>query len=165
MQKEMSILRQLADEGKITLHDADEMIHAMDEAERKSVWEEEGEFDPRRFMARLSQWRSQTMLNDIMWLKRAKLNKELKDELRDLTGAALEEFLERLEALTPADPDQFAKNPLMVNIDYLRRQTPLDALSILAAFKHLEDFAGCSALESFDLDRSKRILLRATVWR
>jgi hypothetical protein len=158
MQKEMSILRQLADEGKITLHDADEMIHAMDEAERKSVWEEEGEFDPRRFMARLSQWRSQTMLNDIMWLKRAKLNKELKDELRDLTGAALEEFLERLEALTPADPDQFAKNPLMVNIDYLRRQTPLDALSILAAFKHLEDFAGCSALESFDLDRSKRIL-------
>ncbi len=158
MQKEMSILRQLADEGKITLHDADEMIHAMDEAERKSVWEEEGEFDPRRFMARLSQWRSQTMLNDIIWLKRAKLNKELKDELRDLTGAALEEFLEKIEALSPADPDQFAENPLMVNIDYLRRQTPLDALSTLAAFKHLEDFAGCSALESFDLDRSKKIL-------
>jgi len=31
-------------------------------------------------------------------------------------------------------------------------------LSTLAAFKHLEDFSGCSALENFDLDRSKQIL-------
>jgi predicted ATPase len=158
MQKEMSILRQLAEEGKITYHDASEMILAMDEAERRSVWEEEGEFDPRRFMARLQESPSQTMLNDMIWLERAKLNKELKDKLRSLTGAKLEEFLEKIEALSPADPDQFAENPLMANVDYLRRRSSLDALSTLAAFKHLEDFSGCSALESFDLDRSKKIL-------
>jgi len=122
MQKEMSILRQLAEEGKITYHDASEMIFAMDEAERESVWEEEGEFDPRRFMARFQESRPQTMLNDMIWLERTKLNKELKDELRSHTGAKLEEFLEKIEALSPADPDQFAENPLMVNVDYLRRR-------------------------------------------
>ena len=158
MQREMSMLRQLVEEGKISYHDASEMILAMDEAERKSVWEEEGEFDPRRFMARLQESQPQTMLNDMIWLERTKLNKELKDKLRSLTGAKLKAFLEKIETLSPADPDQFGENPLMVNVDYLRRQSPLSALSTLAAFKHLEDFSGCSALESFDLDRSKKIL-------
>ena len=70
MKREMSILHQLTEEGKITSHDAGEMIHAMDEAERRSVWEEEGEFDPRRFMAKIDSPHSQTMLNDIIWLER-----------------------------------------------------------------------------------------------
>jgi len=172
MKKEMSILRQMAEEGSITQHDAGQMIRAMDEAERRSVWEEEGEFDPRRFMARLSESYSQTMLNDIIWLERSKYNKKLKDDLRYLTqafekglsetaGAEREELLGKIESLSPADPAQFAENPLMVNIDYLRQQNVPDALSTLAAFKHLEDFSGCSALESFDLDRSKKILRQA----
>ena len=158
MKKEMSVLRQLAEEGKITGHDAGKMILAMDEAERKSVWEEEGRFDPRRFMAKLQDSYSQTMLNDIVWLERSKYSKELKDELRNLTGSKREELLERIESLSPADPAQFAENPLMLNIDYLRKQGALDALSVMAAFKRLEDFSGCSALEGFDLDRSKEIL-------
>jgi hypothetical protein len=101
------------------------------------------------------------MLNDIIWLEKSKYNKKLKDELRNLTGAKREELLGKIEALSPADPAQFAGNPLMVNIDYLRQQNVLDALSTLAAFKHLEDFSSCSALESFDLDRSKEILRQA----
>ena len=112
MKKEMSVSRQLAEEGKITGHDAGKMILAMDEAERKSVWEEEGKFDPRRFMAKLQDSYSQTMLNDIVWLERSKYSKELKDELRNLTGSKREELLERIESLSPADPAQFAENPL-----------------------------------------------------
>jgi hypothetical protein len=161
MKKEMSILRQLTDEGKITAHDAGEMIQAMNEAERTSVWEEEGDFDPRRFMAKMHSSYSQTMLNDIIWLERSRYNKKLKDDLRYLTGTEREELLERIRTLSPADPDQFSENPLMANIDQLRRQHPLDALCTLAAFKHLDDFSGCESLEQFDLDRSREILLNA----
>ena len=135
MKKEMSILRQLAEEGKITHHDAGEMILAMNEAERRSVWEEEGEFDPRRFMAKLQESYSQTMLNDIIWLERSRATKELMDDLRNLMGTEREELLERIESLSPADPAQFAENPLMVNIYYLRQQRGLDIPITLSAFK------------------------------
>ena len=116
MKKEMSILRQLIDEGKVTSHDAGEMIQAMNQAEHKSVWEEEGDFDPRRFMARMHSSYSQTMLNDIIWLERSRYNKKLKDDLRYLTGAEREELLEKIRILSPADPDQFAENPLMEKV-------------------------------------------------
>ena len=101
MKKEMSILRQLTDEGKITAHDAGEMIQAMNEAERTSVWEEEGDFDPRRFMAKMYGSYSQTMLNDIIWLERSRYNKKLKDDLRYLTGAEREELLEKIRLREP----------------------------------------------------------------
>ena len=161
MKKEMSILRQLAREGTITHHDAGEMVRAIDEAERKSVWEEEGEFDPRRFMAKIYHSYSQTMLNDIIYIERSRCTKQLVDDLRGMTGAEREELLEGVEALTPADPAQFAENSLMVNIGYLRQQKGLDSLSTLAAFKHLEDFSGCDELEQLDLEESKEMLRKS----
>ena len=161
MKKEMSILNQLAREGKITQHDAGEMIRAMHEAERKSVWEEEGEFDPRRFMARIYHSYSQTMLNDILCMERSRCTKELLDDLGKLTGTGREELLEKIEALAPADPTQFAESPLMANIDYLRQRKGLDVLSTLAAFKRLEDFSGCDELEWFNLDKAKEMLRKS----
>lgn len=86
MKKEMSMLHELAAEGKISQHDVNEMIRAMHDAEQKSVWEDEGEFDPRRFMARLHGSHSETMLNDIMWMERSRYSKELRDNMQNLVG-------------------------------------------------------------------------------
>jgi len=161
MREEMSILRELAKEGKISHQDVGEMVRAMDEAERKSVWEEEGEFDPRRFMAKMYGSYSETMLNDIICVERMRCLRELVNALRTLTGEEREELLEKVEALSLPDPAQFAENPLMVNIDYLRRQKGLDVLQTLAAFTKLGDFSNCYEMREFDLDKSREMLRKS----
>lgn len=74
-------------------------------------------------------------------------------------GVEREEYLDKIRTLMPIDPGQFVDNSLMGNISYMRQQNALDALCVMDALKHLDDFSDLEALKTVDIGRAKKILL------
>jgi len=86
MKREMAMLEEMVEEGKLRDIDRWQMILAMDASERKAAWEDKGEFDPRRFMAKMTESASQTMLDDIIRMEQRRVFTEIEEQIRSSGG-------------------------------------------------------------------------------
>lgn len=160
MKREMAMLEEMVEEGKIRDIDRWDMILAMDSSERESVWKEEGEFDPRRFMAKDRESASQTMLDTIIRMEKFRIFTEIEEKIRSLSGEERDIYLQELSSLQACDTTELAELSLLKKLEVLHERSDLEALSTLEALKSLDDFAECEALRRIDLEKAKQEILR-----
>lgn len=160
MKREMAMLEEMVGEGKIRDVDRWDMILAMDSSERESVWKEEGEFDPRRFMAKDQESASQTMLDTIIRVEKRRIFTEIEEKIRSLSGEERDTYLQELSSLQASDTEELSELSLLKKLKVLHELNDLEALSTLEALKSLDDFAECEALRRIDLEKAKQEILK-----
>ena len=142
MKSEMETIGELVRERKVDSVDALHLIKALDESEERSVWDQDGEFDPRRFSARLSESFRNTMLDDIVRVHFDRLYDEALAETRALPAADRAGHITvSAWASAPTGSSLLAK---LRSIDQARG---LAGLGVLFGCKNDADFADCRALE------------------
>lgn len=147
MKSEMETIGELVRERKVDSVDALHLIKALDESEERSVWEQDGEFDPRRFSARLSESFSNTMLDDIVRVHFDRLYDEALAKTRELPEA---DRAGHVAASARASPP--TGTSLLAKLRTIGQARGFGGLGILFGCRDDPDFADSRALGRIERD-------------
>jgi len=160
----LSKIQQMVEEGRILDAERMKLILAANEAEWNAVWEE-GEFDPRKFFARMMHSTSETMLDDLIRIEWQRGFDEFEEKVKELSEEGKKDYLRRVEELRPIKPpDEVKDMSLTGKFLWLRKVHGLELLGTILALKDMPDFAESEELKRTQVEEMKLHLRERLVW-
>ncbi|HEX30392.1 TPA: hypothetical protein ENG04_09960, partial [Candidatus Poribacteria bacterium] len=160
----LSKIQEMVEEGRILDAERMKLILAANEAEWNAVWEE-GEFDPRKFFARMMHSTSETMLDDLIRIEWQRGFDEFEEKVKELSEEGKKDYLRRVEELRPIKlPDEVKDMSLTGKFLWLRKVHGLELLGTILALKDMPDFAESEELKRTQVEEMKLHLRERLLW-
>jgi hypothetical protein len=138
MKEKMAMFEEMLERGTISTSEQHDLIQTLDATEKKAVWSDGAEFDPRNLMARQQHSMKESLLEDILRTEKKRIFEELLDQADDSRRSFDPEGYDWTQVENP--DTKTVPATLLDCLSNLHTQNGLEALEFLFALKTHEDF-------------------------